>query len=102
MLFAASHHFRGPVEDRDEIGVQTGTAAYGAALEEEERRLGWGGSALGEALAEALWAEGWACEMRGLLCVVSSKKVQERIRFRHFPWGSWWSGVKLGWLNVES
>jgi hypothetical protein len=105
VLLAASNHFRGPVEDRDEVGVQAGAAAYGTALEEEERGLeawGWGWSALGEALAEALWAGGWSREMRSLLCIVSPEEVQERIRSRHFAWGSWWGVVKLGWSNVES
>ena len=103
VLLAASHHFRGPVEDRDEVGVQAGAAAYGAALEEEEERgLGWGGSVVGEALAEALWAEGWAREMMGLLGVVSPEEVQEGVWFRHSARGLWWGGVKLGCSNVES
>jgi len=103
VLLAASHHFRGPVEDRDEVGVQAGAAAYGAALEEEEERgLGWGGSVVGEALAEALWAEGWAREMMGLLGVVSPEEVQEGVWFRHSARGLWWGGVKLRCSNVES
>ena len=50
-MLADARHFRGPVEDRDEIWVEAWAAAYVAALaDEEEVRV--------EAGAEALWAVG--------------------------------------------
>lgn len=67
MLFARAHHARGSVEDGDEVGVEAGAAAYGAAVEEEEGGLGSRGGLVGgcggsETLAEALrlylWARG--------------------------------------------
>lgn len=78
MLFSHSSHFCGTVEDRNERGVEAGTAAYGAALQEEEgglEALRWVGSALCEALAQALWA----FEVWRLLCRIPPKYVQERI-----------------------
>jgi hypothetical protein len=75
VLFSTSNHFGGPVEDRDEGGVEAGTAAYGAALEEKKKKRGlkvWGWPsicALCEALAEALWS----CQGRGIRGIVSSE-----------------------------
>jgi len=45
MLFAHARHFRGPVEDRDEVGVEAWGAACGAPL--AERRAGREAEALG-------------------------------------------------------
>jgi hypothetical protein len=36
VLFSYSSHFRGPVEDRDEVGIEAGAAAYAAVLRAEE------------------------------------------------------------------
>jgi hypothetical protein len=56
VLFACACHLRWPVEDRDEVWVEAGAAAYIALLgaEEEELRV----EACAEALRAGMWCVG--------------------------------------------
>jgi hypothetical protein len=84
-VFAApgAHHHRGPVEDRNEGGVE----AVGAVSEAPwcGGGEGWSGETLAEALAGGLGAR----EGGDVVGVVTAEKGEEGVWFGHFG-GCWW------------